>query len=757
MLSSIKSSGLALKIAFITCAASLLWIFIGTGTFLSLEYKKSKEELLDKVMDLGSTHAPGLAQSLWTFDDSSLQTQLIALTQLPSIASVTIKSDDTILYQEGKVKGQEETSANAIEKPIAFPLDYKTIDGDSKLLGNLEIVPDMEPVKKDLFSMVLQTLIVQSVDALVIALLILFLFYYLAGRHLGDIAQQASSLSVDQLNDPIQLKRKATPGNKADELGVLETALNNMRVNMINTFDELRYANDSLKQYAHIISSAQELMSFVDDKYVYQAVNDAYLVAHDKKRENIIGFSIPELMGEETFNSVVKPYFDRALDGETITFQEWFTYTALGKRYMNVTYNPFTDERNQITGVVVSVNDLTEHRLAEEKLKNLQNYLSNIIDSMPSILIGVDKLGKITQWNQKAYQETEVSPEAARGQLLEDILPRLSDELVHVKRAIKTGQIYANPGILRKEGDQRKYEDITVYPLLANGVKGAVIRIDDVTEQTRLEEMLVQNEKMLSVGGLAAGMAHEINNPLAGVLQTSEVMVNRLSVGSNIPANQKAADKLGISLEIIEEYMKARSIPRMLDNIIESARRMATIVENMLSFARKNEVSNTLSPLEELIDKSLKLAATDYNLKKQYDFKATRIIRDFTIPSMKIPCEPSKIQQVLLNIFKNGAEAMQEAGGTKPVFTIRTWLDENRQMACIAIKDNGPGMEEAIRKRIFEPFFTTKPEGEGTGLGLSVSYFIIKENHAGEMSVESSPGDGTEFFIYLPVNRKEIV
>ncbi|MCF8128159.1 MAG: PAS domain-containing protein [Deltaproteobacteria bacterium] len=115
------------------------------------------------------------------------------------------------------------------------------------------------------------------------------------------------------------------------------------------------------------------------------------------------------------------------------------------------------------------------------------------------------------------------------------------------------------------------------------------------------------------------------------------------------------------------------------------------------------------------------------------------------------PCEGAKIQQVLLNILSNGAQAMQAAGTKSPRLIVRTRFEKGRQMALMEIEDNGPGMDETTRKRVFEPFFTTKPVGVGTGLGLSVSYFIITENHGGEMRVESRPGTGAKFIIRLPL------
>jgi signal transduction histidine kinase len=257
---------------------------------------------------------------------------------------------------------------------------------------------------------------------------------------------------------------------------------------------------------------------------------------------------------------------------------------------------------------------------------------------------------------------------------------------------------------------------------------------------------------MLSLGGLAAGMAHEINNPLAGMIQTAEVMGKRLQTQPRIPANDKAARELGTGMETIEAFMEVRGIPRMLTAIRESGQRVAEIVSNMLSFVQKSDAVVSSHDIGQLLDKTLELATTDYDLKKNYDFKKIEIKREYDPDLPLVPCEAAKIQQVLLNIFRNGAQAMQTAGVETPIFTIRTSLDRTRGKVCMEIRDNGPGMDEHVQKRIFEPFYSTKPVGLGTGLGLSVSYFIIVENHNGEMRVESRPGQGAHFFISLPVS-----
>jgi len=284
-------------------------------------------------------------------------------------------------------------------------------------------------------------------------------------------------------------------------------------------------------------------------------------------------------------------------------------------------------------------------------------------------------------------------------------------------------------------------------------IKGAVIRIDEVTEQVRLEEMMIQSEKMLSVGGLAAGMAHEINNPLAGMMQNAQVVKNRLL--EDLPANHNTALEVGTSMEILKNYLSKRKIPEMLENINKAGDTAATIVQNMLSFAHKQTGIKVFNNLPDLIDKTIDLAQHDYNLKKKYDFRDIEIIREYDRNLPDIMCEASMIQQVIFNILKNGTEAMFGKFGNagdeaRPQFLIS--LSKEDKKVCIEIQDNGPGMSDDIAKRVFDPFFTTKGPDQGTGLGLSVSYFIIVENHKGEITVESIPEHGSTFIIKLTIN-----
>lgn len=271
----------------------------------------------------------------------------------------------------------------------------------------------------------------------------------------------------------------------------------------------------------------------------------------------------------------------------------------------------------------------------------------------------------------------------------------------------------------------------------------------DVTESRKMETMMVQTEKMMSVGGLAAGMAHEINNPLSGMLQSLQNVIRRLSPG--LPANEAEAEACGTRLETIRRYLEKREILRFLDNIRVSGERASHIVENMLSFSRRSESRKAPVDLSALLDKAVELAAHDYDLKKKFDFRHIRIERRYDPDMPPVPCAATEIEQVVLNLLRNAAQAMRESETPESSPCITLHLGKEREFAVIEIADNGPGMDEARIKRIFEPFFTTKEVGVGTGLGLSVSYFIVTNNHGGAMTAESTSGEGASFVIRLPL------
>ncbi len=407
--------------------------------------------------------------------------------------------------------------------------------------------------------------------------------------------------------------------------------------------------------------------------------------------------------------------------------------------------------------------EINERQRVEKFLRDSEEKYRDVVEGTTDLITCVDENGNLSFVNSMANKIYGLSPEQCIGRSAFDFIHPLDREMTDawfsecVTARLTDGTI-ENRHVNSQTGDMfillwtanfHYYDDGRIK--LVNSIAR------DITERKNMEQIIIQSEKMLSVGGLAAGMAHEINNPLAGVIQNASVMSNRL-MNKEMPANIRAAESLGTKMDVITGFMESRGIPRMIRAITESSSRIASIVENMLSFARKGDSSFSGHHPEELMDKSLELAGTDYDLKKRYDFKTIIITKEYEAELPLFACEGSKIQQVLLNILNNGAHAMFTKASSDsnytPRFILRLAHNRDTDMVEIEIEDNGTGMDEKTRKNIFEPFFTTKPVGEGTGLGLSVSYFIISENHNGTIDVLSEPGKWTKFIIHLPVKGK---
>jgi two-component system NtrC family sensor kinase len=233
----------------------------------------------------------------------------------------------------------------------------------------------------------------------------------------------------------------------------------------------------------------------------------------------------------------------------------------------------------------------------------------------------------------------------------------------------------------------------------------------------KAQEHLINTEKLASLGRMAAGVAHEINSPLTGIVTFAHLMLKRTPT-----ENTQDIEDLNI--------------------IIDQAERCSKIIKGLLGFSRKTSSEKSMVNLNTLLENTLAMV--------RHQSKFYNIIFDLqldkTIPEVNI--DPNQMQQVFLNLLINAADAMEKKGKT----TLATRLVENNGARFVEfeVTDSGPGIPEDIRNKIFEPFFTTKPAGKGTGLGLAVSYGIIKK-HEGTIFIKSAPDGGASFFIHLPV------
>jgi len=272
----------------------------------------------------------------------------------------------------------------------------------------------------------------------------------------------------------------------------------------------------------------------------------------------------------------------------------------------------------------------------------------------------------------------------------------------------------ANRGEAELRAGERTFV-VTAHPILGESAPTWLLMFENQTERRRLQSQLVQSEKMSAIGQLIAGVAHDLNNPLASVVGFADL----LAEAEDAPA------RLREPLQVIRD----------------EADRAAGIVRNLLSFARQQERQRRPTPLRRLLSSTVGL------LRNQLMAQGVEVGLELDLDLPEPTVDPSQVQQVFVNLISNAAQAIASTGRPGTV-TIRGRRREDR--ITLEVIDDGPGMPPEVAARVFEPFYTTKPEGQGTGLGLSISQGIIKE-HGGRIFVTTSPGAGATFTVELPL------
>jgi len=353
-----------------------------------------------------------------------------------------------------------------------------------------------------------------------------------------------------------------------------------------------------------------------------------------------------------------------------------------------------------------------------QQIERLKDFSENIVESMNVGVLAVDFEGRIEFWNTQLEQSMGVRRADAVGRALEKILPAdLAVEIAARSQEERVTNLYKFP--LRNRDGRTLVVNVSIAPLAGKSEErlGRLILVDDITQRMQLEEQLVQTEKLTSLGLLAAGVAHEVNTPLAVISNYIQMLAKQLP--SNDP-RQKLTDK-----------------------IVKQTFRASEIVNNLLNFSRTGGAAFKEVNLNQVIDETLTLVT--------HPFRAgnVQVIKNLEADLPGVLGSGNRLQQVFLNLFLNAKDAMPSGG----MLEVRTAA--NNGTVEIEVADTGMGIQRENLARVFDPFFTTKATGRGTGLGLSVSYGIIKE-HAGKIEVRSTPGKGTSFRLEFPAVRKAV-
>lgn len=706
-----------------------------------LTYRDERRNIINELQNQVRVQSSVLAKSLWelNFTVTLQYVESILLNHEISGVQVSELTTGTVIKVGSVPEKHHDPDFFEVQSDIIFDSP-----DDQQHVGTLRLVSRKDLTLSPLVSIVLRDtvllfLLVSAIIASAVAANRIVM-----NEPLNRLLESIRKADDEKIRNPVDWQ-------SGDELGRVISAYNDL-LRTLNVTEEKLIKSE--EQYRTVFETTGTATVIIENDTTLSLVNSTFesLCGYSKQEvENKMKWT--QFVVEEDLKRMLEYHRERRLQGksapENYEFRFVDRYGAIKFIYNRIRTIPRTDKS------VSSLMDITHLKKAEENLRRSEERIRSLVEVSSDWIWEVDQHMTYTFASPKIKELLGYNPKDIIGKRIIDLIPpeQKAEAETEFKSIFLSGKPFRNleMTVLHRDGSLVIVETSGVPVLNAEDQLTGYRGIDrDVTDRKRIQEMIVQSEKMLSIGGLAAGMAHEINNPLAGILQNIQLIQNRTA--SLTTKNAEAAQELGISMETIIAYHEKRGVFRMIESVRDAGIRAAKIVENMLSFSRKEKSRRVPVRLSELLDKTLELVENDYNIKKRQDFRQIRILREYEDEEHAVFCESSKIQQVFLNILKNGADAMADSSAENPQFCLRVKPD--RKMVTVEIEDNGPGMDEATRKRVFEPFFTTKEVGLGTGLGLSVSYFIVTEDHNGTMNVESTPDKGTTFIIQLPFDKR---
>lgn len=399
---------------------------------------------------------------------------------------------------------------------------------------------------------------------------------------------------------------------------------------------------------------------------------------------------------------------------------------ARGGRWVRTSARPLTEAHGALQGAVAIIRDVTAQRDAEREARESRAEWRALVEDAVDIIASIDRDGRIRFINRGV---PPLRREEIIGSSIERFMPAEEHDRVRVllEHVFTTGQP-ANIEVMGQvPGAPVAWYSLHLGPIRTDGViTGAVAVARDITQKKQTEAQLIVSDRMASVGTLAAGVAHEINNPLAAVMANLELVQQDLA---------EISGRIG-----------RRDLYEMLNDARDAADRVKRIVRDLKIFSRAEEARVGPVDLRRVIESTLRMAWNEIRHR-------ARLVKDYGEVPL-VDGNESRLGQVFLNLIVNAAQAIPEGQAERNQIRITTRL-EPEGMVGVAITDTGSGMSEEIRARLFTPFFTTKPIGVGTGLGLSICQRIVADA-GGEIRVASELGKGSTFTVLLPPSPLEL-
>jgi PAS domain S-box-containing protein len=475
-------------------------------------------------------------------------------------------------------------------------------------------------------------------------------------------------------------------------------------------------SNRELERYRTMVEATSHAIFVTDLERRVIYANPAAHALFGAAPGDLTGCPSEDLLPPESLAEVTRRHA-KATAGEPQHYETVVLARGGDRRTVEVRNAPLR-EGGQIIGSVASLLDVTDERRARERVAESELRYERLVDTASDAIFSVDREGRFTSVNRTVEFAIGKPKEQLVGtHFREHLYPEtlvVADRLFADMREGKRSRAelaYQMPG-----GGEHRIGSITMAPIVEDGrIMGAVGIMRDITEEHRLTEQLLQREKLAAIGQLVSGVAHELNNPLAGIMAFAQL----LHASHSVNAEQRDA----------------------VETIYREAKRSAKIVTNLLFFARQRNPERTLTDLNQVMFDTLEMRR--YVLRTQQ----VEVVTDFDPALPRTWADAFQLQQVVLNLITNAEQALLSHEGPKRITLATARVGDRAEMS---VSDSGPGIPVEQLDQVFNPFFTTKAVGEGTGLGLSISDGIIRQ-HGGEIRVASRPGEGATFTIVVPV------
>jgi len=455
------------------------------------------------------------------------------------------------------------------------------------------------------------------------------------------------------------------------------------------------------------------------DKVILTA-NQVFLQRHGSELAQIVGKRCHEVFyGTITCPNKVCPFPKVIQDKRGTTIMRRHT-TRTGKQlYEDRVFSPILDNEGEVAYVMESVRDVTRQKNLELALKETEAFLEKVILGSPIAIVAADRYGHLLLMNPAAEELFGYSkPFAAHHITADQLYPPGTANHIMCRLKEGSGKLPSmKTTILNARGESIPVE-LTASIIYEDDEEVATVGIyTDLREKLAVENklrnaqaQLAQSEKMASIGQLAAGVAHEINNPLTGILFYANLKLEKMA-----PDDPELAE---------------------VTAVVEDVKRCRDIVQNLLAYSRQSSPMKDIIQLNAVVDQSIRL------IRDPKMFRNIQIERQFSEEMMMLHVDRNQISQVIINLVINAISAMNASG----TLTLRTYRNKTDGKAFLEVSDTGCGIAGNDLPKIFDPFFTTKAPGKGTGLGLSTAYGLIKENN-GNIRVKTTGPDGTTFLL----------